>query len=354
MTRRVAFVVALAALLTVAPTPAAPRAAQVPVFFVQGEQLARVARPGATVQAAVRQLLSGPTRAERTRGFRTYVPSGTTVHKVDVANGLATIDLSNRFTSGAAATLAARLSQLVRTATGLQGTTRVRLLIDGNPVSGVFPGIKTESPITFRDLQKPDRPLPTPPAPRLPAPDPQVKVVQRMLIKLGYLLAGQDDGRFGPVTSEGVLAFQKWERLDRTGVLDAKTKARLKTAVRPSPITQGAAGKRAEIALDRQIALLIRDNEVVRTIAVSSGKPSTPTPPGAYKVYAKIERWWSTPFREWLPWALPFVGGIAFHEFGDVPVFPASHGCVRQPFSVARWTYDFADIGMPVLVLART
>ena len=70
----------------------------------------------------------------------------------------------------------------------------------------------------------------------------------------------------------------------------------------------------------------------MRTIAVSTGKPSTPTPPGDYHVYAKIPRWWSTPFREWLPWALPFVGGIAFHEFADVPVYPASHGCVRQSY----------------------
>jgi hypothetical protein len=63
---------------------------------------------------------------------------------------------------------------------------------------------------------------------------------------------------------------------------------------------------------------------------------------------SKIQRWWSTPFREWLPWALPFVGGIAFHELQDVPAYPASHGCVRQSFTVARWTYDFATIGMPV------
>jgi len=70
-------------------------------------------------------------------------------------------------------------------------------------------------------------------------------------------------------------------------------------------------------------------------------------------VYAKIPRWWSTPFREWLPWALPFVGGIAFHEFAVVPVYPASHGCVRQSYTVARWTYDFAEVGMPVRVLGR-
>jgi lipoprotein-anchoring transpeptidase ErfK/SrfK len=80
----------------------------------------------------------------------------------------------------------------------------------------------------------------------------------------------------------------------------------------------------------------------------------TPTPPGNYHVYAKIPRWWSVPFREWLPWAVHFVGGIAFHEFAIVPAFPASHGCVRQPVAVARMTYDFAEVGMPVKVVARS
>jgi lipoprotein-anchoring transpeptidase ErfK/SrfK len=60
------------------------------------------------------------------------------------------------------------------------------------------------------------------------------------------------------------------------------------------------------------------------------------------------------PFREWLPWAVPFVGGIAFHEFGVVPTYPASHGCVRQPVAVARMTYDFAEVGMPVRVVATS
>jgi lipoprotein-anchoring transpeptidase ErfK/SrfK len=93
---------------------------------------------------------------------------------------------------------------------------------------------------------------------------------------------------------------------------------------------------------------------VVRAISVSTGKPSTPTPPGDYRVYAKIERWWSTPFREWLPGALPFVGGIAFHEFQVVPTYPASHGCVRQLPTVAQWTYGFAYVGMPVKVIASS
>jgi lipoprotein-anchoring transpeptidase ErfK/SrfK len=46
------------------------------------------------------------------------------------------------------------------------------------------------------------------------------------------------------------------------------------------------------------------------------------------------------------------VGGIAFHEFGEVPAYPASHGCVRQSSAVASWTYHFAYVGMPVRVIA--
>ena len=238
--------------------------------------------------------------------------------------------------------------------TGVQGTKKVQLLLDGSAAVARFPGVNTGKPISFRNLQTPNVPVPEPPPFRLPPPDPEVKALQQKLIQLGYMIHGDDDGRFGPATQNAILGFQKWERLPRTGLMDAKTNARLDTATRPVPITHGGAGKRAEILLDRQVALLINGDVVIRAISVSSGKPSTPTPPGSYKVYAKIPRWWSTPFREWLPWALPFVGGIAFHQYPDVPAFPASHGCVRQLYSVARWTYNFAFVGMPVKVLSRS
>ena len=355
MRRFLIALLALAALAAIGATSATTAQAQVPVYFLQGEQLARVNRPGATPLDAVRQLIAGPTRAEVARGFRTYVPPGTRVLGVEVADGTATVNLNDRFVSGSdTGSLLARLSQLVRTLTGLEGTQRVQLLVNGGLVAARFPGISTSDPITFRMLQTPNVPVPEPDGARLPAPDAGVKKLQQRLIVLGYLLRGDDDGRFGPATQNAILAFQKWERLGRTGLLDGRTKARLATAVRPIPRSMGGPGKRAEILLDRQVALLINNNRVVRTIAVSSGKPSTPTPPGSYRVYAKIARWWSVPFREWLPWALPFVGGIAFHEFQIVPTFPASHGCVRQSSTVARWTFDFATVGMPVRVIAKS
>jgi len=105
-------------------------------------------------------------------------------------------------------------------------------------------------------------------------------------------------------------------RLSRTGMLDTPTKTRLETAVRPTPTARGP-GKRAEILLDRQVALLIKNNTVERAISVSTGKPS-------------------------------------FHQYEVVPTYAASHGCVRQRSTVARWTYGFAYVGMPVKVLANS
>ena len=353
--RRVAALLTLAAALAAVAAPSAAPQARVAVFFLQGEQLVQVSRPGSTPADAVRRLVAGPTQTELKHGFRTYVPAGTPVRSVSITDGVATVDLGHRFASGRdAESLLARLSQLVRTVTALKRTAKVRLLIDGGTVYGLFPGVPTTSAITFRHLQTPDVAVPKPPSTTLSPPSARIKGAQQRLIDLGYLLDGDADGRFGPVTQNGILAFQKWERLDRTGTLDTRTESRLLTASHPAPAGRGGGGKRAEILLDRQVALLIRDNQVVRTIAVSSGKPSTPTPPGDYHVYAKFPRWWSVPFREWLLWALPFVGGIAFHQFQDVPAYPASHGCVRQSETVARWTYDFAEVGMPVKVIARS
>jgi hypothetical protein len=354
--RLAAGVIALAAALVAGiPVAAAPAQGRLQVFFLRGEQLAAVSRPGSSAEDAVRALVAGPTAAERAEGFRTNIPRSTRVLSVTAAGGIATVNLNGQFTSGGdTGSLLARLSQLVRTASGPEGAPRVQLLINGRIAPARFPGIPTSRPLSYRFLQTPNIPVPEPPGLRLPPPDPGVKTLQESLIELGYLVPSEDDGRFGPATSNAILAFQKWEGLRRTGVMDDATDERLATAQRPLPVTRGPAGKRAEVLLDRQVALLINNNAVVRTIAVSTGKPGYATPPGSYKVYAKIPRWWSVPYREWLPWAIPFIGGYAFHEFQVVPPYPASHGCVRQLYTVARWTYNFASLGMPVKVLAKS
>ena len=344
----------LPAVKTQAAVQSQASAATVKVWFLVGEQLAAVTRPGSTPTAAIKALLAGPTAAEYQSGYRTYVPAGTTLRSVTVANGQATVDLSLNFALGNAQSLDARLSQLVHTASGFDGVTKVQLLIDGGTPYGMFPGIVTALPISLSTLETPDVPVWKAP---LAAPGPTVPgllAAQKRLVSLGFLLPGDADGLDGPQTQTAVLAFQKWEGLSRDSVLGPQTMARLQTATRPVPVTLGGPGKRAEVLLDRQVVLAIDNNKVVRVIPVSTGKASTPTPTGNFKVYAKFAKWWSTPFQEWLLWAVPFNGGVAFHYFPEVPPYPASHGCVRQMATTAKWLYDFSFVGMPVKVMAHS
>jgi lipoprotein-anchoring transpeptidase ErfK/SrfK len=325
------------------------------VWFLQGEQMIAVDRPGSTAEDAIGQLLAGPTAAEVKRGIRTYVPSGTPVRSVTVENGVATVDLGLEFVRGRdAQSLLARLAQVVHTASGPEGATKVRLKVKGGTPLGLFPGVVTAGPLTVAYLETPNVP-----APRSPAAEPtpvleSVRAAQRRLVALGYPRPRDVDGQAGPATQSAVLAFQKWEGLARDGLLGPQTLKRLQAANRPEPLTRGPSRKRAEVLLDRQVALAIDGNEVVRVVHVSTGSPATPTPPGDFKVYAKIAKWWSVPFREWLLWAVPFNGGIAFHELSEVPPYPASHGCVRERSTTSKWMYDFAEVGMPVKVLASS
>ena len=53
---------------------------------------------------------------------------------------------------------------------------------------------------------------------------------------------------------------------------------------------------------------------------------------------------WSVPFKVFLPLASYFRGGIAFHQYPDVPGYAASHGCVRVPAPEAPVIWDY-EIG---------
>lgn len=327
------------------------------IFFGKGEQLTTVQRPGSTVQDALAALIAGPTPAEQATSIRTYVPAGSTVRSVTQDGTIATVDLGAGFMQGTATdTTLARLDQLVSTVTAVPGVTSVKILISGGTPLGLFPGVDATVPLTTASLATPDTPAETPTAPTGPVSS-AARSVQQRLADLGYLQPGNVDGKAGPATATAITGFQKWQGLDRTGVADAKTRAALSRAQLPTPITKGPAdpkGRRIEILLDRQLVLAIQDDEVVRAIDASTGKPSTPTPPGSFKIYGQFPKWWSVPFREWLLFASAFNGGIAMHQYPDVPAYPASHGCVRMTQYDAPWLFKFVSVGTPVRVIASS
>lgn len=341
----------------------ASASAAVSVWFVQGDQLVAVQRPGATAVDALQALMAGPTRAERRRGVRSDIPRRTVQRGYDVAGERAIIDVPAAYFGQTAGTpvARARLAQLVRSVTGLPGSRtspwtikRVQLLVDGAVVAGVVPGIDTTVPVDAVDLAPPAPAPATPVAPDPSAPNPWLIALQARLAALGYLDPADIDGYGGPVTESAILAFQKWEGLPRDGMAGPRTAQLLTTATRPTPRTKGGRAARIEVLLDRQLVLAIKNNRVVRTVHVATGTAATPTPTGAYRVDARIRRWWSIPYGEWLPWSVRFAPGYALHAYASVPPVPSSHGCVRMVTRNAVWIYGFAPPGAVVRVIASS
>lgn len=323
---------ALAACALVLPGTAG---AGVRVWFVAAGEPAPVLRNGSTIESAARELLAGPTAAERRRGLTSAVPPSTPLRSLTVSHRLVTIDLGGRFAAGRdEAALDTRVGQLVRTMRSIPGVRGVRLLIDGGVPIGVFPGYDLRRPVT---------------AALEPAVDRPTRGLQQLLVDLGFMARSGLTGVVDTQTTTAVLGFQKWAGLGRDGALGPETVTALERATRPEPV-QRAPGRRIEVQLRRQLALLIENNRVVRTVHVSTGAGGA-TPRGTFRVFRKERNSWSIPFKVWLPWASYFTGGVAFHEFGSVPTYAASHGCIRVNHYDAAMLFGFAETGTPVAVL---
>ena len=180
-----------------------------------------------------------------------------------------------------------------------------------------------------------------------------MEAVQKRLAALGYLRRSGVDGVWGAQSRGATIAFQKWEGLVRDGIPGPITQKALADGKRPAPLTRGR-GARVEIALDRQVLLLVRRGRVARAVHVSTGRPGFATPAGDYTVFRKRRRAFSIPYEVWLPYASYFFRGIAVHQSRSVPVGPASHGCVRATRYDAKWLFRRMPVGMPVRVLERT
>lgn len=178
---------------------------------------------------------------------------------------------------------------------------------------------------------------------------PAVKALQQKLLSLGYLKPGNVTGSYDSATFYAVLAFQKQANLSRDGVAGPQTIKALRHATRPVPAYR-LPGRRLEVSLAKQLAYLIDNNKVVFTIEVSTAGPGHYTPTGSFHIYGKSLNAWSNEFNVWLPYSNFVVGGIYMHGYPDVPPYPASHGCIREPMPFAADVYAFTHVGTLVTV----
>ncbi len=87
---------------------------------------------------------------------------------------------------------------------------------------------------------------------------------------------------------------------------------------------------------------------------VSTGRPSHRTPTGMFTVLQKRQVHFSSTYNNApMPYMQRLTSrGIALHG-GELPGYPASHGCIRLPHQFAQLLFGVTRIGTPVVITDR-
>jgi peptidoglycan hydrolase-like protein with peptidoglycan-binding domain len=174
-----------------------------------------------------------------------------------------------------------------------------------------------------------------------------VKALQRRLAALKYY-PGTIDGQFGGNTLEAVWAFQEVNGVKVTGVINAATKRALvhpKTYKSHDP-RQNAT--RVEVNQAIEVLVLYRKGKIALISHVSSGGgyyydcggngcAQAVTPNGNYRTTVYMPGWVQVPLGEMYDPDFFISTVYAIHGDTYVPVYPASHGCVRIPMDIASF-----------------
>ncbi|MEP6953582.1 MAG: L,D-transpeptidase family protein [Solirubrobacteraceae bacterium] len=168
---------------------------------------------------------------------------------------------------------------------------------------------------------------------------PVVRMLQRRLAAAGYVVGQR--GFYDARTARAVLAFRKVAGMARTSIASHDVFRRLLAGGGRFRIRHPDHGKHIEADLSRQVLALIANGKVQRIYPFSSGKPSTPTVRGSFRVYSK------TPGtnQKGMVFSSYFIRGYAIHGYYSVPVFAASHGCLRVPIPDAVPIYHWLSYG---------
>jgi hypothetical protein len=108
------------------------------------------------------------------------------------------------------------------------------------------------------------------------------------------------------------------------------------------------------VNLDEQMAYVYRNGVRIGRSTVSTGKQGHDTPTGVFTILQKKQEHYSKkynnapmPFMQRLTW-----DGIALHA-GNLPGYPASHGCIRLPYEFSKLLFGASDTGATVVITRK-
>jgi hypothetical protein len=168
---------------------------------------------------------------------------------------------------------------------------------------------------------------------------PAVRLLQSELASLGYVVGRR--GLFDDRTGRAVLAFRKVTGMSRTTNASSEVFKALAKGKGRFKLRHPEHGKHVEADLSRQVIALARGGKVERIYPISSGKPSTPTVIGSFRVYTKSPGYNA----KGMYFSNYFIRGYAIHGYASVPIFAASHGCLRVPIPDAISIYNWLRVG---------
>jgi lipoprotein-anchoring transpeptidase ErfK/SrfK len=173
---------------------------------------------------------------------------------------------------------------------------------------------------------------------------PAVKWLQAKLASLHYVTSRS--GAYDAATGRAIMAWRKVAGYSRTFVATSDVFAGMLKGRGVFKVRHPKDGRHVEARLNQQVLALINGSKVERIYHTSSGKPSTPTIQGKFRVYMKTP---GTNAKGMVD-SNYFIRGYAIHGYADVPAYNASHGCLRVPVPNARSIYDWLRIGDVVWV----
>jgi len=178
----------------------------------------------------------------------------------------------------------------------------------------------------------------------------EVAFVQFTLLRRGFWVSEQL-GRFGESTRHAVVAFQKYYGLPRTGKIDFWTRIGLAVSLQRATPLRAAAGHRIDVDLARQVMVIATDGNVDGVFDISSGKRSTPTPRGSFRLQREIKGRRVSKLGVLIS-PKYFTGGYAIHGSPSVPAHAASHGCVRLTNQTIAylWGSGLIPLGTPITI----
>ncbi|MBI5300631.1 MAG: LysM peptidoglycan-binding domain-containing protein [Chloroflexi bacterium] len=133
----------------------------------------------------------------------------------------------------------------------------------------------------------------------------------------------------------------------------------------PAPLARSASnppthGKWIDVDISKQTVTAYEGTTPLKTVIVSTGLPKTPTVVGRFAIYVKLTSQTMTGGSKFsgdyyylpnVPWVMYFYQGYAIHgtywhnNFGR----PMSRGCVNLTIADAKWFFDWAPVGTPVI-----